>query len=102
MYISTSNLRVSTDRAAELITAFRHRAHAVEQHDGFVDLEIWQSDRDEGQILMISRWRDRDCFKAYMRSNDHRQSHERIDPDLKQAIKLESLEHMHTYEVVAQ
>ena len=102
MYISTSNLRVSTHRAAELITAFRRRAHAVEQHEGFVDLEIWQSDRDEGQILMISRWRDRDCFKAYMKSNDHRRSHERIDPDLKQAIKLESLEHMHTFEVVAQ
>ena len=29
-------------------------------------------------------------------------SHERIDPDLKAAIKLERLEHLHTYEVVAE
>lgn len=102
MYISTSRLRVPADRATELIVAFRHRTHAVELHDGFVDLEVWQSDRDEGQILMVSRWRDRDCFKAYMKSSDHQKSHGRIDPDLNAAIKLESLEHMHTYQVVAQ
>jgi heme-degrading monooxygenase HmoA len=53
-------------------------------------------------ILMVSRWRDRDCFKAYMKSSDHRESHARIHPGLKPTIKLEGLEHMHTYEVVAE
>ena len=37
-----------------------------------------------------------------MRSADHRVSHERIDPELQAAIKLERLEHLHTYEVVAE
>jgi heme-degrading monooxygenase HmoA len=50
---------------------------------------------------MVSRWRDRDAFKSYMRSDAHRVSHDRIDPELGDAIKLERLEHMHTYEVVA-
>ncbi len=37
-----------------------------------------------------------------MKSSDHRESHGRIHPGLKPAIKLEGLEHMHTYEVVAE
>jgi hypothetical protein len=48
---------------------------------------------------MVSRWRERDCFTAYMKSEDHRRSHERIHPDLRAAIKLQALEHLH---VVAQ
>ena len=97
-----SRLRVSAERAEQLVTAFRARAALVDEHDGFVDLQVWQSDRDEGELIMVSRWRDRDAFKSYMRSADHRVSHDRIDPDLQAAIKLERLEHLHTYEVVAE
>jgi heme-degrading monooxygenase HmoA len=102
MYVSLSRLKVEAERAAELVAAFRHRAHLVDRADGFVDLEVWQSDRDPEEIVMVSRWRDRDSFKAYMKSDEHRISHGRIDPDLDAAIKLERLEHLHTYEVVAE
>jgi hypothetical protein len=37
-----------------------------------------------------------------MRSAEHRISHERIDPRLQALIKLEALEHLHTYDVVAE
>src|SRR3954467_5172902 len=102
MYVSLSRLRVEDERATELVEAFRRRAHLVDDADGFVDLEVWQSDRDPAEIVMVSRWRDRDAFKAYMKSDAHRVSHDRIDPALDEAIKLERLEHMHTYEVVAE
>jgi heme-degrading monooxygenase HmoA len=102
MYVSLSRLKVEEGRAAELVTAFRRRAHLVDDADGFVDLEVWQSDRDPAEVVMVSRWRDRDAFKAYMKSDAHRVSHDRIDPSLNAAIKLERLEHMHTYEVVAE
>lgn len=82
--------------------AFRGRAGLVDGADGFVDLQVWQSDRDPGEVLMVSRWRDREAFKAYMRSADHRFSHERIPAALKDVIRLERLEHLHTYEVVAE
>jgi len=101
MYVSMSRLRVPVERAAQLVTAFRSRVGLVDDADGFVDLQVWQSDRDEGELIMVSRWRDRDAFKRYMRSADHRVSHDRIDPELQAAIKLERLEHLHTYEVVA-
>jgi heme-degrading monooxygenase HmoA len=102
MYVSMSRLRVPDERAPELVAAFRRRAHLVDGADGFVDLQVWQSDRDPGELVMVSRWRDRDAFKAYMKSEAHRVSHDRIDPGLDEAIRLERLEHLHTYEVVAE
>ncbi len=100
-YVSVSRLQVEPDQADRLVEAFRGRAHLVDAFDGFLDLEVWQSDRDEREILMISRWRDRDAFRAYMRSDEHAISHRRIPPDLDEAIRLERLEHLHTYDVVA-
>lgn len=100
--MSVSRLRVEQERSDELVAAFRQRAGLVESHAGFVDLQVWRSDRDPTEVMMVSRWRDRDAFKAYMKSLDHRASHERIDPSLKAAIGLERLEHLHTYEVVAE
>jgi heme-degrading monooxygenase HmoA len=102
MYVSMSRLRIEVDRADELVRAFRARARLVDHADGFVDLQVWQSDRDAGELIMVSRWRDRAAFTAYMRSDDHKTSHARIPRELDDAIKLERLEHLHTYEVVAE
>ena len=101
MYVSLSRLHVASERADDLVDAFRRRAHLVEAAEGFVDLEVWRSDRDPDELIMVSRWRDRPCFQRYMKSEAHAVSHGRIPPDLQRAIKLERLEHLHTYEVVA-
>lgn len=102
MYVSMSRLQVEAERSDELVAAFRGRAGLVESHDGFIDLQVWRSDRDRSEVLMVSRWTNREAFKAYMKSADHRLSHSRLDPSLKAAIKLERLEHLHTYNVVAE
>ena len=102
MYVSMSRLRVDPDRSDDLIAAFLRRAHLVDSAPGFVDLQVWRSDRDPDELCMVSRWRHRQSFSNYMRSADHQASHERIDPDLQAAIKLERLDHLHTYEVVAE
>jgi|SRR5450755_5088130 heme-degrading monooxygenase HmoA len=95
MYVSVSRLQVAPERVSELLDAFRGRSRDVERHDGFVDLQVLQSDRDPCEVSMVTRWRDRECFTAYMRSEDHRRSHARIDPELQRAIRLQSLEHHH-------
>ncbi len=102
MYVSVSRLRVEPDQSDALVAAFRNRAGLVESHEGFLDLQVWRSDKDAAEVLMVSRWRDRAAFKAYMQSADHRVSHGRIGAELKDAITLERLEHLHTYEVVAE
>jgi len=96
-----SRLRVVPERADELVAAFRSRAHLVDDADGFIDLEVWRSDRDPAELIMVNRWRDRESFRAYMRSREHAVSHGRIPADLDAAIQLERLEHLHTYDVVA-
>ncbi len=100
-YVSLSRLRVESGQVDELVAAFRGRAHLVDEADGFLDLEVWRSDRDPGEVIMVSRWRDRACFSEYMRSEAHRISHSRISPALLDAIELERLEHLKTYDVVA-
>jgi heme-degrading monooxygenase HmoA len=50
---------------------------------------------------MVSHWTDRDSFKTYMKSDAHRFSHGRIAADLQAEIKLQALEHLHTFTVVA-
>jgi heme-degrading monooxygenase HmoA len=101
MYVSMSRLRVAASESDALVAAFRRRVHLVDDAPGFVDLEVWRSDRDPSEVIMVSRWRDRAAFTAYMRSSAHKLSHSRIAPEVQAAIKLERLEHLHTYEVVA-
>ena len=102
MYVSMSQLQVAPELSDELVGAFRGRAHLVEEAAGFVDLQVWRSDVDPSELIMVSRWESRDHFKAYMKSDAHRVSHDRIDTTLKQGIKLQRLNHLHTYEVVAE
>ena len=101
MYVSLSRLRVAPDRADELVRAFRGRVRLVDGFDGFVDLEVWRSDKDPEELIMVSRWEDRASFSRYMKSDAHRTSHDRIPADLDRAITLERLEHLQTYDVVA-
>ena len=102
LYVSMSRLRVAPERVDELVAAFRRRAHLVDDAPGFVDLEVWASDREPGEVIMVSRWRDRAAFRDYMRSDAHRASHARIPAALDEAIRLERLEHLHTYDVVGE
>ena len=59
-----SRLRVPPDRAAQLVAAFRERAHLVDDAPGFVDVEVWQNDRDPTELVMVSRRADRACFTS--------------------------------------
>ena len=101
LYVSVSRLRVELQQVDRLVAAFRARARLVDAFPGFLGLEIWQSDRNPGEVLMVSRWRTRADFSAYMKSDAHRISHDRIPAELEKAIKLERLDHVAGYDVMA-
>ena len=69
-----SRLRVEPVRAQELVAGFRQRAHLVDDAAGFVDVEVWQSDRDPTELVTVSRWTHRACFTSYMKSEAQRVS----------------------------
>lgn len=101
MYISMSRLRLPQEHVAELLDAFQNRAHLVDSATGFIELEVWHSDRTPGEVIMVSRWSTKAAFTAYMKSADHQTSHQRIPSTLNSLITLERLDHLHTYDVVA-
>jgi quinol monooxygenase YgiN len=101
MNISMSHLSICPRPRSGTGRGVQPTQRLVEAHEGFIDLQVWQSDRDCGEIVMVSRWPHRVCFKAHMKSADRRASHDRILPSLRAAIKLTSLQHMHNFEVVA-
>ena len=100
-YVSVSRLRVDPTAVEDLIAAFRDRVGLVDAFPGFIDLEVWQSDREPGEVLMVSHWARRADFTAYMKSAEHRTSHDRIPKRIQDSIRLERLEHIAGYDVMA-
>ena len=77
-YVAVSEIRVDAEGIPALRAAFADRLRAVDGWDGFEGLELLADRRDAGRYLMVSRWASREVFVTYMRSSDHRRSHDRI------------------------
>lgn len=77
-FVAVSDLIVPADGRASLIDAFRDRLRAVEEAPGFQRLEVWAEETDPSAFTMVSWWDSKGHFAEYMRSADHRRSHERI------------------------
>lgn len=77
-YVAVSEIRVDVEGAAALRAAFADRLRAVDAWEGFEGLELLADRRDPGRYLMVSRWASREVFVEYLRSHDHRRSHDRI------------------------
>lgn len=77
-FVVQSELAVAPEGASALEQAFRGRLRAVEHAAGFRRLEVWSDQVCPGRYVMVSWWRSREDFVTYMRSDDHRRSHDRI------------------------
>lgn len=77
-YVAISEIAVPVEGATELEQAFRDRLGAVDAWPGFLGLEVLRHRRKPGCYLMVSRWATKQAFTEYMRSDDHRRSHDRI------------------------
>jgi heme oxygenase (mycobilin-producing) len=78
LFVAVSELGVPEPGRAALDSAFANRLRAVDRWPGFRGLQVWADPRDPCTMLMVSWWDSEDRFAAYMRSADHRHSHERI------------------------
>lgn len=77
-FIVTSEVTIPAEAAGGLEAAFAGRLGEVEAFPGFQRLEVWRDGAHPGTYLMVSWWDSRADFTAYMRSDQHRRSHERI------------------------
>jgi heme-degrading monooxygenase HmoA len=46
----------------------------LEQVDGFISIERFQSLSEDGKLLSLSFWRDDDCVKAWRNHAEHRKA----------------------------
>lgn len=77
-FVAFSELTVAPEGRGALIEAFRERLGAVESAPGFQRLEVWADHADPSAFTMVSWWDSREEFLDYMRSDIHRESHDRI------------------------
>jgi heme-degrading monooxygenase HmoA len=76
-FVSRSEIKVPREEMAALERAFHDRARLVDAHAGFLGLELLKDVRDNGRYVLLTRWRTRTNFTAYMKSGDHRRAHGR-------------------------
>jgi len=77
MFISQSEIAVAEGESDALERAFRERARRVDHHDGFLGLELLREVGNSGRYVLLTRWRTKAHFRAYLKSADFRFAHGR-------------------------
>ena len=77
-FVAFSQLYVPPGGNDQVESAFWSRLGAVEAWPGFCSLEVWSDNADESRYAMVSWWTTAEAFQSYMKSSDHRRSHDRI------------------------
>lgn len=77
-FVAVSEIHVPEAGRAGLEVAFAERLGEVDHWPGFRGLQVLGDLADPSSLLMISWWDNQECFVNYMRSDDHRRSHDRI------------------------
>lgn len=78
LWAMVSELRVPLAGAEALLEALGNRLGVVDDAAGFVRLEVWADSADPERFVMITWWTSSDACTSWLRSDDHRRSHERV------------------------
>jgi heme-degrading monooxygenase HmoA len=66
-----NSLPVEEGAADEIVKRFAESRGHVRGFPGFVSMEVLKSD-SEDEVLVITRWRDREFFEAWVHSEEFR------------------------------
>ncbi len=77
MFVSQSDIEVTEAATAALEAAFKARARLVDKHQGFLGLELLRDVTRAGRYVLITRWKSRDDFRVYLKSQDFKAAHAR-------------------------
>jgi len=83
MIIAMSRFRVLHSREQDIRQAFLDRPRLVEDHAGFLGLEVFQDEKDSALFYLLTRWNDAASFRAWHSSQAHKHSHELMPKGLK-------------------
>ena len=71
-----NSLPVKEGAADEIVDRFAESRGNVQGFPGFVSMEVLKSDTEE-EVLVVTRWRDRESFEAWVHSDEFRRAHGR-------------------------
>ncbi len=65
MFVAMSRFRVRSGQEAMVAQAFRQRPHRVDDHPGFVRMEVLSPAERSNEFWLVTVWRDRASFEAW-------------------------------------
>jgi heme-degrading monooxygenase HmoA len=71
-----NSLPVKEGATDEIADRFAESRGNVQGFPGFVSMEVLKSDAED-EVLVVTRWRDRESFEAWVRSDEFRRAHGR-------------------------
>ena len=71
-----NSLPVKEGAAEEIVDRFAESRGHVQGFPGFVSMEVLKSDAED-EVLVVTRWRDRESFEAWVRSEEFAKAHGR-------------------------
>ena len=83
MYLAMNRFRVKIGFEEAFEEIWRSRESKLVEFDGFISFDLLKGKEEEGYVLYASHafWRDQDCFIAWTRSRQFRQSHGKRDDE---------------------
>lgn len=70
MIVAISRFRAAPEDAERLVARFQERTRRVDAYEGFLGLEVLRSFERSPELLLVTRWRDRESMRAYFQSED--------------------------------
>jgi len=71
-----NSLPVKEGAADEIVQRFAESRGHVQGFPGFISMEVLRSDAED-EVLVITRWQDRDSFEAWVHSDAFKEAHGR-------------------------
>jgi heme oxygenase (staphylobilin-producing) len=71
-----NRLPVKEGAAGQIIERFANSRGNVQGFPGFVSMEVLRSE-GEDEVLVITRWRDKDAFNSWISSDEFKKAHGR-------------------------
>ncbi|MGI8859791.1 MAG: antibiotic biosynthesis monooxygenase family protein [Rubrobacteraceae bacterium] len=96
MIAIVNRLPVAEGAADEVVRRFAGSRGYVQDFPGFVSMEVLRSETGD-EVLVITRWRDREAFDSWVGSEEFKKAHGRSGGDL-----LSGHPKMNSYEVAVE
>ncbi|HEX2168987.1 MAG TPA: antibiotic biosynthesis monooxygenase [Nitrososphaera sp.] len=92
VFVAISQIKIKPEMADKLEEAFRNRRHHVDTFDGFLGLQFLRGESKKDYFVGIFRFKDKESFLQYMKSDAHKVSHNSNEKNISQAIISNTLE----------